>query len=239
MTDLRQAATQALEALTIYSDAQCSLKGRNAITALKAALEQQAEPGACKTLCELCVKRGYDFCANAAKTTPIICPPQQQAEPPQWRDMVVVSLVREGVNKHKARELADHFAAQQQAEPDRRPLQAAGTHPAPCARHCEAKAFEIEIRSLNSRLKQQAEPVACRFCHSEGGCWTWQCYHCGEIDDVQKPTQSAPPQRPWVGLTDEEKKHLATAAGCTEDDDGHIVTEIFRLAEAKLKERNT
>ena len=41
----------------------------------------------------------------------------QQAEPTPWRDMVVVSLVREGVNKHKARELADHFAAQQQAEP--------------------------------------------------------------------------------------------------------------------------
>ena len=44
-------------------------------------------------------------------------------------------------------------------EPDRRALQAEGKHPAPCARHCEAKAFEIEIRSLNSRLKQQqAEP---------------------------------------------------------------------------------
>ena len=45
-------------------------------------------------------------------------------------------------------------------------------------------------------------------------------------------------QRQWVGLTDGEKKTLATAAGCTDDDDGHIVTEIFRLAEAKLKERN-
>jgi hypothetical protein len=44
--------------------------------------------------------------------------------------------------------------AQPEQEPDRRALQAAGTHPAPCARHCEAKAFEIEIRSLNSRLKQ-------------------------------------------------------------------------------------
>jgi hypothetical protein len=46
-------------------------------------------------------------------------------------------------------------------------------------------------------------------------------------------------QRPWVGLTDEDKKKIATAAGCTEDDDGHIVTEIFRLAEAQLRERNT
>jgi hypothetical protein len=51
---------------------------------------------------------------------------------------------------------------QPEQEPDRRVLQAADTHPAPCARHCEAKAFEIEIRSLNSRLKQQPEqePVA-------------------------------------------------------------------------------
>ena len=38
-------------------------------------------------------------------------------EPPPWRDMVVVSLVREGINKHKARELADHFAAQPEQEP--------------------------------------------------------------------------------------------------------------------------
>lgn len=37
---------------------------------------------------------------------------QPEQEPTQWRDMVVVSLVREGINKHKARELADHFAAQ-------------------------------------------------------------------------------------------------------------------------------
>jgi hypothetical protein len=39
----RATLEQALEALTIYSDAQCSLKGRIAITALRAALEQ-AEP---------------------------------------------------------------------------------------------------------------------------------------------------------------------------------------------------
>jgi hypothetical protein len=39
---------QALEALTIYSDAQCSLKGLGAITALRTALEQpQPEPVAC------------------------------------------------------------------------------------------------------------------------------------------------------------------------------------------------
>ena len=30
--------------------------------------------------------------------------------------------------------------------------QAAGTHPAPCARHCEANAFQIEIRGLQSHI---------------------------------------------------------------------------------------
>ena len=34
---------------------------------------------------------------------------QPEQEPSQWREMVVVTLVREGINKHKARELADHF----------------------------------------------------------------------------------------------------------------------------------
>ena len=38
--------------------------------------------------------------------------PVPQAEPTPWRDMVVVTLVREGIDKHRARELADHFAAQ-------------------------------------------------------------------------------------------------------------------------------
>jgi len=36
---------------------------------------------------------------------------QPALEPSAWREMVVVSLVREGIDKHKARELADHFAA--------------------------------------------------------------------------------------------------------------------------------
>jgi len=44
----------------------------------------------------------------------------------------------------------------------------------------------------------EQEPVVCRFCHSKKGCWTWQCYNCGEIDDVQKPNPPAtkPEQEP-------------------------------------------
>jgi hypothetical protein len=43
-------------------------------------------------------------------TSPPATKPEQ--EPSEWRDMIVVSLVREGIDKHRARELADHFAAQ-------------------------------------------------------------------------------------------------------------------------------
>jgi len=37
---------------------------------------------------------------------------QPEQEPTQWRDMIVATLVREGIDKHRARELADHFAAE-------------------------------------------------------------------------------------------------------------------------------
>lgn len=44
----------------------------------------------------------------------------------------------------------------QKAATDRHALQAAGAHPAPCARYCEAQAFRIELRNLhaeNERLR--------------------------------------------------------------------------------------
>lgn len=127
---------------------------------------------------------------------------QSKLEPTPWRDMVVVSLVREGVNKHKARELADHFAA---AQPEQ-------------------------------------EPVA--YYHPHKGFYWAKPTHISAPTVVDVPpvplyVKRKAAQRPWVGLTDAEKKTLATAAGCTEDDDGHIVMEIFRLAEIKLKEKNT
>lgn len=37
---------------------------------------------------------------------------------------------------------------------DRHALQAEGRHPAPCARFCEANAFQIEIRQLSAQLEQ-------------------------------------------------------------------------------------
>ena len=71
MTDLRQAAQQALDAIHLWHWAGETHLLMAAHDALRTALEQQEQ-----TL---------------------------------WRDMVVVTLMREGINKHKARELADHF----------------------------------------------------------------------------------------------------------------------------------
>jgi hypothetical protein len=87
-----------------------------------------------KKVCRSCISNSEWEPLNVSSKNPMTPPaqlaPEQQAyrtsdaytigfkdgqaarvqEPSQWRDMVVVSLVREGVNKHKARELADHFA---------------------------------------------------------------------------------------------------------------------------------
>ena len=52
--------------------------------------------------------------------------------------------------------------------------------------HCVHQAI-ARVNEPAAQPEQQAEPVMCRFCHSKKGCWTWQCYHCGEIDDVQQP----------------------------------------------------
>ena len=81
---------------------------------------------------------------------------QQAQEPVAWMEMVVANLVREGVNKHKARELAQHF------------------------------------------------------------------YN--------------PPQRPWVGLTDDECRLIYTSAMEAPVRDQVTVCQAI---EAKLKEKNT
>ena len=76
------------------------------------------------------------------------------------------------------------------------------------------------------------EPVACRFCHSKKGCWTWQCYNCGEIDDVQKP---ATPQRPWVGLTEFQ---FAEIYNKWNDSNGSTPWGLYHAIEKALKAKN-
>jgi hypothetical protein len=129
----REVMQQALEALQ-YG------KPNKAITILREALEQP-EPDRWQWIFEdkhgdrYTHKNLFYTAAEAAESARICgvkaikktgeakvtaAPPAAQPEPTPWRDMVVVTLVREGINKHKARELADHFAAQPAAQ--RKPL---------------------------------------------------------------------------------------------------------------------
>ncbi len=117
----RETMRQALEALQ-YG------KPNRAITILREALErehamhelarlgqeiEQAEP--CIGKDPRCPCQDGDAChykdCGDTKALPVpVAQPEQ--EPTQWRDMIVATLVREGINKHRGRELADHFAAQ-------------------------------------------------------------------------------------------------------------------------------
>ena len=114
-------------------------------------------------------------------------------------DVITVTLMREGINKHRARELADHFVnfTLTPALPVQEPVgYVKGTYagrliydtinPAVC--------LPVGMALYTAPLPVQ-EPVACRFCHSKKGCWAWQCYKCGEIDDVQQPAP-LPVQKP-------------------------------------------
>jgi len=96
-----------------------------------------------------------------------------------------------------------------------------------CLEYIETDKHERKyVRYAIKAALEQPEPVACRFCHSKKGSWAWQCYKCGEIDDVQQPAA----QRPWVGLTEDEKFEMAAMQYGWED--------LLIAAEAKLKELN-
>ena len=106
---------------------------------------------------------------------------------------------------------------------------------------------------MTDKEVMQQESVACRFCFSEKGCWTWQCYHCGEIDDVQQPAP-LPVQEPKKRCCDHDSDcaiHNGDAlpvgpCDCSQTfisspDLGIVVTVSYQLAVrelAKLVENN-
>ena len=131
-------------------------------------------------------------------------------------------------------------AAQPAQEPDRQTLQANGTHPAPCARHCEATAFNIVIRNLKAQLAQPVqEPVSyqCKGIPRKGCNYLTACDRvcnkCGEIHHHHQMVANFtfPPQRPWVGLTREESLSIL--------DDCRTPITYISMIEAKLKEKNS
>jgi hypothetical protein len=87
-------------------------------------------------------------------------------------------------------------------------------------------------------LKEEAknEPVAWAMLHDNGH--FIDAIHPNEHARVEgeyiTPLYTTPPQRTWVGLTDEEKKSFWTADQMTQAEWG----ELFNAIEAKLKEKN-
>jgi len=142
---------------------------------------------------------GFDSKRNAA---------QAKLEPTQWRDMVVVSLVREGIDKHKARELADHFAAQPEQEPV-----AWATVCDDAISSLSLTKTAAELKAENLREKNRGRNFVI------------------EVRPLTYPTAA---QRPWVGLTPEEILDLFDRNNVY----GSKWIEFARTVEAKLKEKN-
>jgi hypothetical protein len=150
---------------------------------------------------------------------------------------------------------------EQEQAPDRRALQAAGDHPAPCARHCEAKAYEIEIRSMKAALRKALEQpeqgpddgfdidglkdaaYALEAILQRAGEGATVGHVIALLENLAQPEQVVDcprcghvcSQRPWVGLTDEEIEKACVPLGAAM----LSFTEVARAIEAKLKERNT
>ena len=165
--------------------------------------------------------------------------PVQQAEPTPWRDMVVVSLVREGINKHPARELADHFAAQPAQEPVRMPC--TGKDPrCPCqdGDACHYK----DCGDTKARPVQQAEPVAWMYTSRLAGNQQYITRFQHDLTtykaDKVWPLYTTPPapQRPWVGLTASTTLNMMPGSIPAEYDGA--LMDFARAIEAKLKEQN-
>jgi len=129
----RAVMQQALEALENINKAMPFPVGKKVITALRTALEQLEQEPVAKVVSTAPDRIWLDLGFDPQDETEVLfgelhdvtwsadnatghgieyvrtTPPAAQLEPTPWREMVVATLVREGVNKHKARELADHF----------------------------------------------------------------------------------------------------------------------------------
>jgi len=82
--------------------------------------------------------------------------------------------------------------------------------------------------------KKAAQPAQKPWCMKMNGCTT-RCEDCPEVVDDIKETLAHPPQRIWVGLTDEMIEDLfQSAAGA--DEETHI--RFARAIETALRSKN-
>jgi hypothetical protein len=143
-----------------------------------------------------------------------------EQEPTQWREMVVVTLVREGINKHKARELADHFAEQPEQKQMRMP-------------RVGDKVICLEDESIGEVVSLTAGGSPdIKF--DDGSHGTYMLREFAELFGYVTAAQ-----RPWVELTDEEMSDIVADMDVDFGDLLWKVVCLTKIIEATLKERNT
>ena len=234
---------------TLYEVPQESMFGRKypniPLYATPPAAQPEQEPTCPK--CKAAVL--YECVACSSNNYPPVAQPEQ--EPVAWMytsrldgNQQYITRFQHDLTTYKADKVWPLYTTPPAAQPEQEPC--IGKDPrCPCQ---DGDACHYKDCG-NTKARPVAQPEPLEYWNAVEG-WVkidevrehFNSVGCGTIykaaGEDRVPLYTAAQRRPWQGLTDGEKKKIATAAGCTDDDDGHIVTEIFRLAEAKLKERN-
>jgi hypothetical protein len=111
--------------------------------------------------------------------------------------------------------------------------------------------YEKAIAALNARLTQpEQEPVAWQFMNGS----SFRKRRPDDFSDLAsdglpywRPLYTTPPQRTWVGLTDEEAKEVWKQLNydfnhgkfAADDTERHVIVEFYRAIMKTLKEKNT
>jgi len=105
-----------------------------------------------------------------------------------------------------------------------------------CLEYIETDAHERKYvrHAIKEALAQPAQEPVGKFAKFTDGVWR-------EVTDGSAgvPLYTTPPQRPWVGLTDDDKKQIAREANYHwEMTAGEYAERIGQLTEAKLRSKN-
>ena len=249
----KEVMQQALDAIHLYLWAGDKHLLQDAHEALRTTLLQPPLPVQKPVACRFCHSKKGSWtwqCYTCDEIDDVQQPalplPVQKEQQQAQLDVITVTLMREGINKHRARELADHFvnfilkpnfSVQKPVALDK-PSDSFnewwnGDYEDP------ANPFEKDSAAWWAWAGWKAaqtvqEPVAWLYPEGfgalqNGKCWTaYPTKH----EDCNIPLYTALPQRPWVGLTEQERNDLEDALGLV------IGKPLFDAIEAKLKEHN-
>ena len=248
MTDLRQAAQQALEALKSVQDRRPNDETNAAITALRTAMEQPEQTKLTDDADTLTIvyQRGRaiegahgikentfegNSCSSATPSTPH--PPQQQAEPvgEEWTACMKLPIV---VHVRQQRPGEEHVSTREgitPVKPDDLIMRGVSGEEYPIGRAIFEQTYSLDI----APPQQQAEPVA--YYHPRNGFY-WakptSIFAPTVVDVPPIPLYTTAAQRPWVGLTDEDWEQIHDKKGTSLD----TFAQGAVWAQARLMERN-